>query len=198
MYGGGMYGSSMYGGGGMYGRSMYGGGYGSSMYGGGGYGGMGGGMYGQGRQGEAEFFAPKCAVQGQGEEQMPSRITEIKELNTSFLDSLHSYGDRIYSFGRRLIAGLKSLHAAVLTGKLSPTTARRLAAFAVAAAALCIAGAVRATMIRRRRRAAMNVLFGHLAPGHAPPLRVQHAAHLPWPALTYGPPMPTALPVARM
>lgn len=196
-----MYGSSMYGGGmgGMYGRSMYGGGYGSSMYGGG----MGGGMYGQGRQGEAEFFAPKCAVQAGQDEQMPGRISELKELNTSFLDSLHGYGDRLYSFGRRLVMGLKSLHTAVRTGKLSHATARRLAAFAVAATIICIAGAAaaaRATMLRRRRRA-LDRLFGHLAPGLVPPLRAHAAAPLPWPAqaaLTFGPPMPRAAPMPRL
>lgn len=156
MYGGGGYGSSMYGGGmgGGYGSSMYGGGmggYGSRMGGmGGGMGGMGGGM---GQAGQGEFFAPKAPEEPQQDEATSSnRIVEIKEMNTSFLDSLHNYGDRAVAFMRHLAKGLVSLHAAMRAGTLAPAQQRALLAVAAIGAA-CVAAAARAAANRQRQRA---------------------------------------------
>lgn len=155
MYGSSMYGSSMYGGMGssLYGgSSMYGGGYGgygSSMYGG--YGGS-SGMYGrQALQGQSDWFAPK--VQGGAEEQkeIAKPIHELREINTTFLESMHMYGDNLYNFARRLMKGLAKLHVAVLAGSLHPSIARRLALVAIAAFAAVVAAG-----LRGRRRVALR------------------------------------------
>lgn len=140
----------MYGGTGssLYGGSYGGGSYGSSMYGGaqGGYGGS--SMYGrQNMQGEGQWFAPKVQ-QGVEEPQMvPQPLMELRELNTSFLDSVHNCGDNVCNFARRLMEGLARLHVAVLAGSLDKSTARQLALLAIATFAACVA-----TALRGRRR----------------------------------------------
>lgn len=172
MYGRSMYGGSMYGGmGGMYGSSMYGGGmggmYGSSMYGRSMYG---GGMGGQYNRGNSEFFGPKEQV---GD--TPSRLREIKDLNNSFLDFLHSGGDTIVGFVKKLLAGLARLHAALVSGKVSPAVARQAAVLAMAAAAFCFAGAARMA-VRQRRTASWEALFKRLGGQHALPWSGAHLA----------------------
>jgi len=124
------------------------------MYGGG----MGMGMGGR-QQMESEFFAPKMSEQEQLASQQGGRISELGELNTSVLDSLHSWSNAIYSLARRLLLGLARLHAALRTGAISPATARRAAAVALAAASLCMAGAVRSAARRRQRRLLMEAVF---------------------------------------
>lgn len=157
MYGG--YGSSMYGGG--YGRSMYG----SSMYGGSMYGGGMGGMGGYGRPGqqESEFFAPKQSPDQLAQQGSTGTVAEIGDINTSFLDSLHSCGNGLYIFVMRLVSGLARLHAAVRTGTISQATARRVAAIALAAASLCMAGLTRAALRRRQQRLVFEAVFKRAA-----------------------------------
>jgi len=135
--------------------------YGGSMYGRGGYGNT--GMYG-GRQQDSEFFAPKRDEQAA---EAPGRLAELRELNNNFLDSLHTYGSGLCRLVQQLVGGLARLHAAVRAGTISPANARRAAAFAVAAAALCIAGATRGAVRRRQRRLAWEALFAQ-APAHLP------------------------------
>lgn len=135
---------------------MYGG-YGSSMYGGGGsiYGG--GGMYGQSRQAEAEFFGP---VQVSEEKKDASkRISEMKDVHTYFLDSLHSYGDNVFLMFKRVIQGLAHLHRAVRDGRVSPVVARAATLFAIALTASCLAATGRIVMRRRRRALVWDRLF---------------------------------------
>lgn len=158
MYGGGGYGSSMYGGGygsSMYGSSMYGRGgtYGSSMYGGGGM--NGGGMYGQ-RQGDSEFFTPKVP---QEEVQAPNRLKEAQELNTSFLESLHTYGTQMCRFAQHVLTGMVRLHKAIQSGTLSPAAARRATAFAIATAAIFVGAVVRGVIRRRQKRLVWDTIF---------------------------------------
>jgi len=169
------YGSSMYGSS-MYGRSMYGSGYGSSMYGGLGssmYGGYGGSMYGStygrgygngvgmygGRQQDSEFFAPKQKDQPAP----PGRLSELGELNASFLESLHTYGKSLCEMVQQLLGGLARLHAAVRAGTVAPAAARRAAALAVAAAAICAARLAQGAVRRQQRRLAWEALFVHAA-----------------------------------
>mmetsp|Transcript_55675 Transcript_55675/g.129644 ORF Transcript_55675/g.129644 Transcript_55675/m.129644 type:complete len:265 (-) Transcript_55675:320-1114(-) len=165
MYGGSMYGRSMYGG---YGSSMYGG-YGSSMYGGYGSSMYGGSMYGRGygssmcgRQEDSEFFVPKRNDQTTAS---TGRFAELGELNTNFLDSLHACGNSLCTLVQRLIGGLARLHAAVSAGTVAPDRARQAAALAVAAFAVCVAGAARGAVRRRQRRLMWEEVFVHaLAP----------------------------------
>jgi len=153
--------------GGMYGRS--------SMYGGG----MGGGMYGQqGQQGQqnSNFFVPK---EPEGAIEAPGHLNELKQLNSSLLDSLHSYGDGLYGLVRRIIAGLAKLHQAVKSGTMSPAAARRAAAFAVCAAAFIFIALAKTSARRKQKRLAWhtpsfygaNPLFTL-----APPIAMPHAA----------------------
>uniref|UniRef100_A0A7S2CSI8 Uncharacterized protein n=1 Tax=Alexandrium andersonii TaxID=327968 RepID=A0A7S2CSI8_9DINO len=103
----------------------------------------------------------------------------MKELNTSFLDSLHNYGNSLCQLVQQLIGGLARLHAAVRTGTLAPTTARRAAAVAVAAVALCIARVAQGAVRRKQRRLAWEVLFQG-PHGAAPlPLGLGSGAFLP-------------------
>lgn len=163
MYGGSMYGRSMYGAG--YGGSMYGGGYGSyggygsSMYGryGSSYGSSyGGGMYGQRQQQDSEFFAPKQPETGTS---TAGRLTELTELNTTFLDSLHSYGEGMWRFVQRLLLGCVRLRQAVRDGTVPPAVARRAASLAITVAAICTAALARGALQRRQRRLAWEAAF---------------------------------------
>jgi len=106
---------------------------------------------------ESEFFAPKMQ---QPEEK--GKLTEIREMNTSLLDSLYSYGDGACKLALRLVHGLARLRKAVRAGILSPQAAQRAATFAVAAAAFCFAGVLRAAMLRnkqRQRQMLWDILF---------------------------------------
>merc|ERR1712113_456948 len=125
-------------------------------------------MYGN-RQQDSEFFAPKQAIeQVQGKK---GTWKELQDLNTSFLDTLQEYGHVVSRLVQGLVGGLKRIHQAVRAGYISPVIAQRAAAFAVAAAAMCVAGAVRAALRRRQRRHAWEVVFAHVAPRPLP---------LPW------------------
>ncbi|CAK9048407.1 ABC transporter G family member 15 [Durusdinium trenchii] len=163
-YGG--YGGSMYGGGG-YGGSMYGGGYGGyggfgSMYGGGSMYGR-GGMYGSGyggqpgmygnREQESQFFVPKMPEQPQ--DPANNRMEEIRETNSWFLDSVYSYGDRVYQFGRRLLDGLAKLQTAVSKGKVPPAVYRRAFTFAVTFGSVLFA-ALAHRLVRRHKQLAWD------------------------------------------
>lgn len=167
MYGGSsMYGSSMYGGG--YGSSMYGGGmgsmygggrYGSSMYGGG-YGGM--GMQGN-RQQDSEFFVPKQPEQQTDQPSASSRLAEVRDTNAWLLDTLFSYGDRFCRLIQQLLTGLAKLHRAVRNGQISPSVARRAAAFAVAAVSVSVAAVAHVLLRKRQQRLAWESIFGRPA-----------------------------------
>merc|ERR1719163_1535562 len=100
-------------------------------------------MYGQQQNGA--FFGPKDQVE-------PSRLHEIRDINTSFLDSLHSWGENLCGLVRWLLTGLARLHAACKEGRLSSGMARKAAAVAVAAAALLVAGGARLAARRRQQR----------------------------------------------
>jgi len=119
-------GSSMYGGGG-YGSSMYG----SSMSGRGGMGAM-GGMAGQ----DSPFFAPKPEHAAE----TPNRLTQIRELNHSFLDRIHTYSYSLCMLMQRLIDGLARLQAAAKAGKIPPTVAQHTSRFALALALSVLGG----------------------------------------------------------
>lgn len=162
--------------GGMYGgRSSYGG-MGGGMYGGGMSGG--GGMYGQQGMGgmggqQGEFFAPKQQelldangrpLPPQQDEANPpnDRITEIKELNTSYLDSIAGWGDRSLNFIRRLVKGFLSFHAALMSGTLPPHTARKAILAVGAIAAGVIALIVRSANRQKQRGLAADPRQGAL------------------------------------
>lgn len=153
MYGGG-YGGM---GGGM--GSMYGGGrYGSSMYGGG-SGGM--GMQGN-RQQDSEFFVPKQPEQPD-QPSASSRLAEVRDTNAWLLDTLFSYGDRFCRLIQHLLTGLSKLHRAVRNGQISPSVARRAAAFAVAAVSVSVAAVAHVLLRKRRQRLAWESIFGRPA-----------------------------------
>lgn len=120
-------------------------------------------MYGQ-RQQDSEFFAPK--QQEPTASSGPGWSAELGELNTSFLDSLHAYGEVLCNLVKRLLQGLAQLRQAVRDGKMSPAFARRAAALAIAAAALCTAAVARGALQRRQRRIAWEAaLAGGYFPG---------------------------------
>ncbi|CAK9048420.1 ABC transporter G family member 15 [Durusdinium trenchii] len=190
-YGSSMYGNSMYGG---YGGSMYGGGgYGGSMYGGGygGYGGFGsmygggsmygrGGMYGSGyggqpgmygnREQESQFFVPKMPEQPQ--DPANNRMEEIWETNSWFLDSVYSYGDRVYQFGRRLLDGLAKLQTAVSKGKVPPAVYRRAFTFAVTFGSVLFA-ALAHRLVRRHKQLAWDAYRRQVQTAALPAFRPQ-------------------------
>lgn len=123
----------------MYGRS--------SMYGGGGYGG-----YGQ-QQAESVFFAPKQSAQQQQQQpEGPNRLAEIRDFNTTMLESLHSYGDGAYALLMRLAAGLRRLREMVRSGSLSGANARRLAVLALALASVLLTATAGHDAYRRGQR----------------------------------------------
>lgn len=180
MYGGSMYGRSSYGGygGGMYGRSSMYGGYGSSMYGNSMYGGStyGGGMGGCGRPGaDGEFWAPK---QPEDDTPQPSRFNQVQNLNQSFLDSVHDYGDWVASAVRRMMniwtcsGGLEGLRATLRSSEvMGRPVARRGTGLALVAALLSL---IAWRLHRRNRRLAWERVFatagGHLGlPPYYPP-----------------------------
>lgn len=105
--------------------------------------------------GEAEFFAPKQQLAQ--EEEGPSRLAEIKEFNTSFLDSLHSYGDRFVNTLKRLATSIASIHAALRSGKMPATNSQRALLLAVAATvALPLLWAAYAASRRRQRKPVLD------------------------------------------
>ncbi|CAK0843751.1 unnamed protein product [Prorocentrum cordatum] len=109
--------------------------------------GMGGGMYGN-RQQESEFFAPKRPeAEGEGQQQHPVRLADLREMNASFLDALHAHGVRLASAAARLLESV-----------VGPRLwARDWRAAAVAIGAAALAAAARA-WLRRRRRLAWRAL----------------------------------------
>jgi hypothetical protein len=109
--------------------------------------------------GEGEFFIPKQQMDMQEAEAAPSRLVDMKEFNTSFLDSLNSYGDTVWNFMKRLAAGFASLHAAMRNGKLSPATAQRARLLVAVVAAACIAAVARAAHLRKQRKLALDSLY---------------------------------------
>merc|ERR1719424_1885195 len=123
------------------------------MYGGG----MQGGMQGR-QQGDGEFFAPLVQEMPQqpGQEELASKNRlDINDLNTGFLDSLHTYGDHFMNVLRRLAKGFVSLQAALRAGTLPPATAQKAFLAVAVMGAACIALAARAAAKRRRQRSSL-------------------------------------------
>eukprot|EP00913_Durusdinium_trenchii_P007375 g6934.t1 len=175
-YGSSMYGNSMYGG---YGGSMYGGGgYGGSMYGGGygGYGGFGsmygggsmygrGGMYGSGYGGQPGMY-------GNREQDLTKAVApKLCE------DSVYSYGDRVYQFGRRLLDGLAKLQTAVSKGKVPPAVYRRAFTFAVTFGSVLFA-ALAHRLVRRHKQLAWDAYRRPVQTAALPAFRPQPRASL--------------------
>jgi len=101
---------------------------------------------------QSEWFAPKAHLQPMEQpSEVHKRVLELTELNTSFLEAVHVYGENLRTFARRLILGLAKLHLAVMTGSLDRSKARQLALIAIAAFTV-VAGAI----LRRRRGVALE------------------------------------------
>ncbi|CAJ1403799.1 unnamed protein product [Effrenium voratum] len=119
------------------------------------------------RQMESEFFVPKVPEQPQ-DDSHSSRIEEIRETNTWFLDGVYFYGDRACQLGRRILGSLQRLRLQVGEGKVPAVLARQILAFLIAFGSV-LGAALAYRAVRRHKRIAWNhfrqQVQSSLAPG---------------------------------